>query len=103
MSEDLQKGFECRLGEGVRLRSLDGRDLWTKGDVPWKAGVPYTLEGIVLTDRVSLRMLDASGAVLVQSEECYVSDTNNTRQGGLGFKLEGGAAHFSDWSVPSRN
>jgi hypothetical protein len=103
VSDDLQQGFECRLGDRVLLRSLDGRDLWEQGGFAWKAGEAYRLEGIVVTDRVSLRVLDAAGAVLLESEECYVSDTNNTRQGGLGFKLEGGAARFSEWEVLSQD
>jgi hypothetical protein len=99
MSPDLKEGFACRLGKGVQLNAMDGRTLWRKDDFAWSAGKPYIVEGIVVTDRVSIRVLDEKDAVLVQSDMCYVTDANNTRQGVLGFRTENGTAEFTEWSV----
>lgn len=101
VSPDLKKGFECRLGKGAVLRELSGRTLWTGADFAWRAGVTYVLEGNVLTDRVAVRILDAQGAVRAESEETYVSDTNNTRLGVLGVRGDDKGTRFSSFSVES--
>ena len=60
--------------------------------------MPYRLEGVVDTDRVQIRLLDATGKVMAESVERYVSDTNNERVGQLGVSCAGGTATFTDWS-----
>lgn len=99
VNPDLSQGFECRLENGVLLQSLDGRELWRKDDFAWKTGKAYILEGIVVTDRVSVRVLDDAGKALLRSEECYVTQTNNDREGLIGFRIKGASAEFSEWSV----
>jgi len=99
ISPDLKEGFACRLGKGVQLNAMDGRTLWQSDDFALASGKTYIVEGIVVTDRVRIRVMDAKETVLVQSEQCYVTDTNNTRKGVLGFRTENGAGTFSDWSV----
>lgn len=98
-SADGKEGFECRLEKGVSLRSLDGRTLWEKPEFLWETGRSYRVEGIVVADRVRISIGDETGKMLIQSEECYVSDRNNARKGHLGFRLEGGAAQFAQWNV----
>lgn len=99
VSPDLSAGFECRLSDGAMVVSRDGRTLWRKADFQWQVGKEYIIEGIVLTDRVLLKIYDEQGALLVKSDECWVSDTNNTREGLLGARVEGGSARFRDWQV----
>lgn len=96
---DLSKGFELRMGEGLLLRSLEGREHWDLKGFTWEAGRSYVLEGTVITDRVRVRVLDGAGKVLAASEDRYVSDTNNTRQGHLGLRTQDGSAEFSAWSI----
>ena len=50
---------------------------------------------------MSFRISDTEGNVLFNGGEFYVSDTNNTRIGGIGFQTTGGIAQFADWSVRS--
>lgn len=99
VSPDLSEGFECRLEKGAVLRTLEDRTLWQKDDFAWQPGAAYVLEGIVVNDRVRVRVLDAEGTELLRSEECYVTQANNDREGLLGFRTDGGPAQFSDWSV----
>ncbi len=99
VAPDRKEGFEARLERGAVLRTLSGRTLYEKTDFTWTAGTAYLIEGIVLTDRVSMRILDTSGNVLLKTDDFYVSDTNNTRLGGIGFLTSNGAARFADWSV----
>jgi hypothetical protein len=94
-----EAGFECRLdGKGVTLADAKGKTMWSDPKVPLAKGASYQLEGVVDTDRVMVRVLDAAGKVLVQSVERYVSDTNNDRVGVLGVSCTGGPAVFSGWS-----
>ncbi len=95
----LKEGFLCRLGEQVRLESLDGRVLWRQEGVTLQAGRRYRLEGHVETDRVRLRVLDANGQVLAESSPCFISDRNNTRTGVIGVRTEGGPARFEGLAV----
>jgi len=99
VSPDLSAGFECRLGDGAMVVSRDGRTLWRNAEFQWQAGKEYALEGIVLTDRVLLKIYDERDTLLVKSDECWVSDANNTREGVLGARVEGGSAKFRDWQV----
>jgi hypothetical protein len=99
VSPDMEEGFEIRLGDGVTLQTLSGRTLFEKPDFAWMPGKTYLIEGIVVTDRVSLKVSDTEGGVLLKGDDFYVSDTNNTRVGGIGFKTNDGAAQFADWSV----
>ena len=62
-------------------------------------GAPYVVEGVVVTDRASMRILDTAGNVLLKTDDFYVSDTNNTRIGGIGFQTVNGAALVADWAL----
>jgi hypothetical protein len=99
VSTDLKQGFECRLGQGISLRAMDGKVLWEKPDFIWESGQAYQLEGVVLTDRVRIRVLDQSGRPMIESDECYVSGQNNARKGCLGLRSEGGTVQFTQWTV----
>lgn len=92
----LAAGFACTLGDELRLESLDGRVLWHSDALRLEPGRVYRFEGIVVTDRVQIRVGDATGAVLAESTQVYVSDTNNTRRGVLGFRATG-PARFAEW------
>ena len=97
VSRDGGEGFACVLGGGLALRRLGGDVLWSDESFQWSPGTSYRLEGRVMTDRVQVRVLDAQGGVLGESVARYVSDTNNGRDGCIGFRTSGGAAEFSDW------
>ncbi|MBN2449995.1 MAG: hypothetical protein JXR77_06380 [Lentisphaeria bacterium] len=97
-AENGQDGFECCLAEdGTSLRTAAGKVLWTSPAVRCQAGQERVLEGIVATDRVRVRVLDAEGRSLCESVDCYVSDTNNERVGILGLRCRDGAAEFRGW------
>ncbi len=68
-----------------------------EADVDWQRGKQYTLEGIVTTDRVAVRLLDGD-TELVASPDVYISDTNNDRVGAIGTLSVGGEAVFSGLS-----
>ncbi|MCC6490632.1 MAG: hypothetical protein IT364_24315 [Candidatus Hydrogenedentes bacterium] len=91
---DANEGFQLSVGTEVVLTQLGGRVLWRQDDVKREPG-ELVLEGIVSTDRVRVRVANAAGQTLAESTDCYVSDTNNTRQGALGFEVSNGAARFS--------
>ena len=99
VSPDLREGFELRLGEGAVLRNMAGRILFEHRGFAWTPETSYLLEGIVETDRVSLRITDTEGNVLLRADDFYVSDRNNTRIGGIGFQTINGTATFADWTV----
>lgn len=94
---DLAEGFAVELdAAGVRLLdlALTGQPRWQATSVSLGTGT-LTLEGVVETDRVRIRVL-RDGQPLVESPTVYVSDRNNTRRGILGVQT-GGPATFSDW------
>jgi len=100
-NRELKEGFLCVLGrDTVRLFDLSQPDqlIWesTKFKRP-KSGA-CLVEGIVATDRVSVRLLTLDGTVLAESSPVWISDTNNDRQGHLGFAARGGPAEFSAWT-----
>lgn len=99
VSPDMKEGFEIRLEKGLLLRTLSGRVLYEKPDFVWTGGTSYLVEGIVVTDRVSVRVSDPAGNVLLKTDDYYVSDTNNTRIGGIGFQTLNGTAEFINWAV----
>ncbi len=82
----------------LALRSAAGQTLWQGGGTRCTGVGEFILEGVVTTDRVRVRLLDASGRVLSESVERYVSDTNNSRTGALGLRCESGPAEFREWS-----
>jgi len=98
----LTEGFRVVLGsEGLALLdlALPDRTRWQDAAARWTPGTPYVLEGKVVTDRVTVRLLSGDGRTVVsESPALYVSDRNNTREGVLGFASEAGPAEFSSWS-----
>ncbi|MFO7976232.1 MAG: hypothetical protein R6V12_16540 [Candidatus Hydrogenedentota bacterium] len=99
VSPDMKEGFEVRLGKGIALRTITGRTLFEKTNFTWDPGKTYIVEGIVVTDRVSFRISDGEGNMLLKADDFYVSDSNNTRMGGIGFRTIDGVAQFADWSI----
>lgn len=90
-------GFELRLGVGgCELRTFAGDVLWKDPELTLSAGKWAILEGMVLTDRLQVRIADGTGKELAASPDCYVSDTNNERVGHLGVRCHG-PAEFADW------
>ncbi len=100
---DLKEGFWVVLEPGkltLQDLGLEGKARWEDAACQWKAGTTYTLEAKVMTDRLSLRLLDAdSGQVISESPAVYVSDRNNDREGRLGMWVKGGEARFSAWAM----
>ncbi|MBT3375291.1 MAG: hypothetical protein HN742_23325 [Lentisphaerae bacterium] len=96
VDKELQEGFELRIDQGCELRTMDGDVLWKAPGRVLRDGQQLTLEGIVLTDRVQVRISDSTGNELAKSPDCYVPDTNNTRSGFLGVSCTG-PAKFTNW------
>ena len=104
----LREGFVCMLRPGrLSLHDLSQRTEqthkleanWESTDCEWKPGESYVLEGLVVTDRVAVKLLSDDGKTVVcESPEVYVSDRNNERQGHIGFTTRGGSGVFSSWS-----
>lgn len=101
-NQDGTQGFLLLLADdGVAAYELarPTTPRWENPAVRWAPGEAYVLEGLVQTDRVTVRVLDATqGRVLAESPALYVSSANNDRIGHLGFAARGGPAEFSDWS-----
>ncbi|MCL4694764.1 MAG: hypothetical protein KJ060_19905, partial [Candidatus Hydrogenedentes bacterium] len=99
---DLKRGFLLRIADSeVSLNTVEGRTLWQQTFQGFAPGHELILEGIVATDRIRIRVSQVDGTVLVESSDCYVSDTNNDRIGGMGFACTGDA-QFSGWSFDER-
>jgi len=101
---DLSKGFLATLGPGgFALYELARPETprWQEANCRWTPGRPYTIEGLVHTDRVTVRLLEADGRVLAESPATYVTQENNERTGHLGPAVRGGSATFEAWSVES--
>lgn len=101
VSGDLSEGFALEVDqEGARLVDLSRPD-----EPRWRAAGVHlgrdamTLEGIVETDRVRVRIL-VGDQVVVESPAVYVSDRNNTRRGWLGVSGDG-PVRFADWVYES--
>ncbi|MBD3176931.1 MAG: hypothetical protein GF320_17275 [Armatimonadia bacterium] len=95
---DRETGFALEVtSEGARLLDLSrpGEPRWQSTDVTL-ADAPFSLEGIVETDRVRVRVLRGD-EVLVESPTVYVTDRNNARVGYLGVTAEGPVT-LTDWS-----
>jgi len=105
VDEKAQVGFACLLSPGVaRLYDFDQqKTLWEDDACKWTTGEEYILEGYVATDRVRVRILAADGeTIITESPAVYVPDTNNDREGHLGFTAQGATTAFSvfsDWSL----
>ena len=98
--DDLKEGFVCLLRDGrVYAQSLDGRTLWESEKLQVESGKKYVLEGNVLVDRITVRLLSNDGTVLAACPDVYVSEKNNDRIGKLGLITEEGTAEFSGWQV----
>jgi hypothetical protein len=90
-------GFLINVTEAeVTLQTAQGRILWQQPFNHPLNGATYLLEGIVATDRVRARVCSPDGTPLIESSDCYLSDSNNERTGFMGFQTTGGAAVFSD-------
>jgi len=96
IEDSLEAGFIAYLSEGnIQLIDLSRpEEPRFEADVAWQRDREYTLEGIVTTDRVALKLLDGD-TVLVESPDVYISDTNNDREGVIGTLSVDGEASFS--------
>ena len=104
----LKEGFLCLLRPGrLSLHDLSQQAKqthelkanWESTACKWKPGESYVLEGLVVTDRVAVRLLSADGRTAIcESPEVYVPDRNNERQGHIGLTTRGGSEVFSSWS-----
>ncbi|MFQ6096604.1 MAG: hypothetical protein ACE5O2_02680, partial [Armatimonadota bacterium] len=103
--ERLSEGFAAVLaqadgGRAFRLENLQGRTLWEDDACGWKPETEYVVEGLVMTDRVAVRLLAGDGeTVLSECPAVYVSQSNNDRRGHIGLLARGGPAEFSEWEL----
>lgn len=99
---DLSAGFRAVLEPGrfsLQDLALGSPTRWEDTASPWQVGRAYVIEAKVMTDRVSVRLLDAqTDDVISESPAVYVSDRNNDREGRLGFWVSGGEAWSQDWA-----
>ncbi len=72
--------------------------IWST-EAPVRAGVAHTVELVRLTDVVSVRVVDADGAVLAQRDRCYIPARFNALEGRLGLTVDRGSASFSGWKL----
>lgn len=104
-ARDSSAGFICLLSKApgqspLQLRDLSGRCLWEEPEGKWQYETEYLLQGRVVVDRVSFKLLTADGkSVLAESVDVYVPDTNNDRSGNIGFITADGPAEFWDWTM----
>ena len=95
----LGSGFLALItDDGPRLESLDGKTLWRADKWTFDANQEYRLEGVVMTDRVAMRVYDGKdpSRILVASPDVYVPEANNSRVGYSGA-IARGAAEFRRW------
>lgn len=99
--ESLAQGFLCLLSPGrLALYGLAQPNAakWEDANCGWLPGGRYVLEGLVQTDRVVVRLLQADGrAVVAESPAVYVPDRNNDRSGHIGFATRRGPGTFMSW------
>ena len=94
-----KEGFLCRVTrDKCALETLAGSILWEVSHGALKPGEHVRIDGIVRTDRVSVRITGEKGEVIAVSPERYVSDKNNTRNGFLGFMGENGKVSCEGFS-----
>ena len=94
--EALASGFLALMtDDGPRLETLDGKTLWQADKWTADPNREYRLEGVVMTDRVSLRVYDGTdpSQLLTASPDVYVPESNNSRSGYFGV-IARGAAEF---------
>jgi len=99
VSPSADRGFACILGaDGAALFDLARPEnpLWRDPAVRAEAGLRYTLEGNVYTDRIVVRVLRGAEP-LAASPTVYVPQDNNDRIAHIGF-LADGPAVFSNAS-----
>lgn len=104
----LREGFLCLLRPGrLSLHDLSQQTeqthqlkvSWESTSCEWQPGGSYVLEGLVVTDRVAVRLLSSDGKTAIcESPEVYVSDRNNERRGHIGLTTRAGPGMFSSWS-----
>ncbi len=95
----LANGFLALMtDDGPRLETLGGKVLWQADRWTADTNREVRLEGVVMTDRVSMRVYDGGdpSRLLITSPDVYVPETNNSRLGHSGM-LARGAAEFRCW------
>lgn len=95
----LGSGFLALMtDDGPRLETLGGKTLWQADKWTGHANGKYRLEGIVMTDRVAMRVYDGkdSSRVVAASPDVYVPESNNSRTGFSGVVARG-PAEFWRW------
>ncbi len=97
--KSLTDGFLALMtDDGPRLETVAGKTLWQADKWTVDANREYRLEGVVMTDRVSLRVYDGAdpSRLLIASPDVYVPESNNSRPGYFGV-IARGAAEFRGW------
>ncbi len=95
----LGSGFLALMtDDGPRLETLEGKTLWQTDEWTADANGEYRLEGVVMTDRVAMRVYDGKepSRLVVASPDVYVPESNNSRVGYSGVVARG-AAEFRRW------
>ena len=95
----LQDGFVALMTKaGPRLETLEGKILWQAEQWTGDTNGEYRLEGIVMTDRVAMRVYDSkeSSRLLIASPDVYVPESNNGRAGYSGA-IARGRCEFGRW------
>lgn len=95
----LGSGFLALMtDDGPRLEALGGKTLWQADKWNADANGKYRLEGVVMTDRVAMRVYDGedSSRLVVASPDVYVPESNNSRAGYSGVVARG-PAEFWRW------
>ncbi len=97
--KSLANGFLALMtDDGPRLETLAGKVLWQADKWTADTNREYRLKGVVMTDRVSMRVYDGDdpSRLLIASPDVYVPETNNSRIGYSGM-IARGAAEFRRW------
>ena len=95
----LEKGFLALITDkGPRLETLEGKPLWQAEQWTGDANREYRLEGVVMTDRVAMRVYAGKepARLLIASPDIYVPESNNGRAGYSGLVARG-RAEFRRW------
>jgi hypothetical protein len=93
-------GGKPGAGALMLYRQDKRKSLWSSGQGKWRYGIEYMLEGTIRDGKVSVRLLESAGRVVIASSPAFdLLPEEENAVGFLGFQTWKGTAQFQKFSL----